>query len=71
MNTPLSRRTAPQAAGATAFAAGLSGGLTATAAHADDDTNRTCTGTHANPSLFLHVTNPTLITTAEAEAVAQ
>ena len=34
MNTPLSRRTALQAAGATVLAAGLSGGLTATAAHA-------------------------------------
>ena len=38
MNTPLSRRTALQAAGATALAAGLSG-LTATAAHADDGHN--------------------------------
>ncbi|MEU5597739.1 glycosyl hydrolase family 28 protein [Streptomyces sp. NPDC020298] len=36
MNSPLSRRTALQAAGATVFAAGLSGGLTATTAHADD-----------------------------------
>ena len=35
MNTPLSRRTALQAAGATVLAAGLTGGLTATAAHAD------------------------------------
>ncbi|MFE9452304.1 glycosyl hydrolase family 28 protein [Streptomyces sp. NPDC006739] len=35
MNTPLSRRGALQAAGATVLAAGLSGGLTATAAHAD------------------------------------
>ncbi|SHH81773.1 hypothetical protein [Streptomyces sp. 3214.6] len=37
MITALSRRTALQAAGATVLAAGLSGGLTATAAHADDD----------------------------------
>ena len=37
MTAPFSRRTALQAAGATALAAGLSGGLTATAAHADDD----------------------------------
>ncbi|QIY74211.1 glycosyl hydrolase family 28 protein [Streptomyces sp. RLB1-33] len=37
MNTPLSRRTALQAAGATVLAAGLSGGLTATAVHADDN----------------------------------
>ncbi|MGW2521735.1 glycosyl hydrolase family 28 protein [Streptomyces sp. NPDC001617] len=36
MNTPLSRRTALQAAGATVLAAGLSGGLTATTAHADE-----------------------------------
>jgi hypothetical protein len=38
MNTPLSRRTALQAAGATVLAAGLSG-LTATAARADDDSS--------------------------------
>ncbi|WP_406441998.1 glycosyl hydrolase family 28 protein [Streptomyces sp. NBC_00631] len=36
MNAPFSRRTALRAAGATALAAGLSGGLTATAAHAED-----------------------------------
>ncbi|MDX3311378.1 glycosyl hydrolase family 28 protein [Streptomyces sp. NPDC054884] len=37
MNTPLSRRTALTAAGATVLATGLSGGLTATAAHAEAD----------------------------------
>ncbi|MFF5138741.1 glycosyl hydrolase family 28 protein [Streptomyces sp. NPDC013157] len=47
MNTPLSRRTALQAAGATALAAGLTG-LTATAARAD------ASGNHSAPRLVTY-----------------
>ncbi|WP_327432684.1 glycosyl hydrolase family 28 protein [Streptomyces sp. NBC_01236] len=50
MNTPLSRRTALQAAGATVLAVGLSGGLTATAAHADDDNSAPKLVTYPRPS---------------------
>lgn len=50
MDTPLSRRTALQAVGATALAAGLSGGLTATAAHADDDRSAPKLVTYPRPA---------------------
>ncbi|RPE39483.1 glycosyl hydrolase family 28 [Streptomyces sp. Ag109_O5-1] len=50
MNAPLSRRAALQAAGATALAAGLSGGLTTTAAHADDTGSRPKLVTYPRPS---------------------
>ncbi|MET9385140.1 glycosyl hydrolase family 28 protein [Streptomyces sp. NPDC002928] len=49
MNTPLSRRTALQAAGATVLAAGLSG-MTATAAHADDDNSAPKLVTYPRPA---------------------
>ncbi|MFJ5303414.1 glycosyl hydrolase family 28 protein [Streptomyces sp. NPDC088350] len=49
MNTPLSRRTALQTAGATALAAGLSG-LTATAAHASGHDSRPKLVTYPRPT---------------------
>lgn len=49
MNTPLSRRTALQAAGATVLAAGLSG-LTATTARADDDNSAPKLVTYPRPA---------------------
>jgi hypothetical protein len=78
MNTPLSRRTALRAAGATAPTAGLSGRLTATTARAADGT---ASGGPSKPSWYLttdtvqwfadeHVTDLRFLTTAEAEAVA-
>ncbi|WP_327185710.1 glycosyl hydrolase family 28 protein [Streptomyces sp. NBC_01334] len=50
MNAPLSRRTALQAAGATVLAAGLSGGLMAPAAHADDNNSASRLLTYPRPA---------------------
>ncbi|MGW1874492.1 glycosyl hydrolase family 28 protein [Streptomyces sp. NPDC001975] len=50
MNAPFSRRTALQAAGVTALAAGLSGGLTAGAAHADARNSARRLVTYPRPS---------------------
>ncbi|MEU0971228.1 glycosyl hydrolase family 28 protein [Streptomyces sp. NPDC005917] len=50
MNTPFSRRTALQAAGATALATGLSGALTATAAQASADNSAPKLVTYPRPS---------------------
>ncbi|MER5436151.1 glycosyl hydrolase family 28 protein [Streptomyces sp. NPDC002588] len=52
MNTPLSRRSALQAAGATVVAAGLSGGPTAAAAHADERKSAQKLVTYPRPAVM-------------------